>query len=383
MKCLANAALLTVLFIGLALGATTRSTAAEKSPETSAAKKIQRLLYVTVPDGAAAGITRGQGILIYDIDNGHKLLRQIDIPDIGGTRGVCASAETNKLYYSHSHNKLVCMDLVTEKRLWEKNYEKAEGGCDRIEILPDGSRLYVPSGWWSEYPYWKVIDGADGHLVDEVKVAAGAHDTICSHDGRYIYCGCTKFNMFSVIDTTTNTVVKQAGPLSGVIWPFSVNGAGTIGYINVDHFVGFEICDLRSGEVLHKVRVKGLEDQVRRCHGIGLTPDEKEVWLVDQEIHKLYVYDATVMPPKMKMTINTAQKTHGWITFSIDGQWAYPDTGDIIDAKTKEIVATLTDANGDRVCSSKFVEIQFLDGDPIRVGSQQAVGRVYPPTGKE
>lgn len=44
--------------------------------------------------------------------------------------------------------------------------------------------------------------------------------------------------------------------------------------------------------------------------------------------------------------------------------------------KSKKIIATLEDANGDRVISSKFVEIHFVDGDPVRVGTQQAVGRV-------
>ena len=57
------------------------------------------------------------------------------------------------------------MDLITEKKLWENDYPKSEGGCDRIQITPDGKKLYVPSGWWSSDPYNKVVDAATGILA--------------------------------------------------------------------------------------------------------------------------------------------------------------------------------------------------------------------------
>jgi len=72
-------------------------------------------------------------------------------------------------------------------------------------------------------------------------------------------------------------------------------------------------------------------------------------------------------------------KGHRGITFSIDGQYAWPDTGDVIDAKTKKIVATLKDADGKRVVNSKFIEVQFKGNDAIRIGHQLGVGRVVPP----
>jgi hypothetical protein len=36
----------------------------------------------------------------------------------------------------------------------------------------------------------------------------------------------------------------------------------------------------------------------------------------------------------------------GWITFSLDGTFAYPSTGEIIDAKSQKIVTTLSDEEG-------------------------------------
>ena len=59
------------------------------------------------------------------------------------------------------------------------------------------------------------------------------------------------------------------------------------------------------------------------------------------------------MPPVEKQYIDVSAKTHGWITFSMDGRFAYPDTGDVIDPKTKKIIGTLTDAQGGSRRSSR------------------------------
>lgn len=358
--------LLNLLPIGLLLSAILPSPA-------DAAER--HLLYVTVPDGA--GGSKGHGIYIFDIQNGHKFVRKIDIPNMGGTRGVCASPATDKLYYAHGNTTLACMDLRTEEKLWENVYPKAEGGCDRIQITPDGKKLYVPSGWWSSDPYNKVVDAANGELITKIHItpAGGCHNTIVSLDGKRAYCGSIRYNFLSVVDTATDKVIKRI-PYMAMIWPHTVNGRQTLSFVNTDHILGFEVGDLRSGKKLHTVWVKGLEDQRRRCHGIGLTPDETEVWLVDQDRKRLYVFDATVMPPVEKGHVDVDAKTHGWITFSMDGRFAYPDSGQVFDTKTKRLITTLRDADGKRVMSSKFIEIHFRDGDPIRVGQQMGMGRV-------
>ena len=65
----------------------------------------------------------------------------------------------------------------------------------------------------------------------------------------------------------------------------------------------------------------------------------------------------------------------GWITFSLDGRHAYPSTGEVIDTKTRKIVATLTDETGRAVQSEKVVEIVFDGGKPVRTGDQFGIGR--------
>ena len=125
-------------------------------------------------------------------------------------------------------------------------------------------------------------------------------------------------------------------------------------------------------------RMEAAKGPVKRhgcpSHGIGLTPDEKEVWVVDGANQRVHVFDATVMPPAYRTSIEVLDQP-GWVTFSLDGAYAYPSTGEVIDAKTKKIVAHLKDEEGRQVQSEKLLEIDFAGGVPVRVGDQFGVGR--------
>jgi DNA-binding beta-propeller fold protein YncE len=149
--------------------------------------------------------------------------------------------------------------------------------------------------------------------------------------------------------------------------------------VNVNDLLGFEIGDIKTGKVLHQVKVTGYEKgPVKRhgcpSHGIALTPDETEIWLADGANSKVHVFDATVMPPKQTVTIDVRDQP-GWITFSLDGRYGYPSTGEVVDTKTKTIVATLSDEDGKPVQSEKVVEIVFADGKATAAGDQFGVGR--------
>ena len=151
-------------------------------------------------------------------------------------------------------------------------------------------------------------------------------------------------------DTKTHTVVKTVGPFGNVIRPFTVNGARTLAYVNVNELLGFEIGDITTGKVLHRVEVKGYEKgPVKRhgcpSHGVGLTPDETELWLCDGHNNAVHIFDNTVMPPKQMSTI-TVRDQPGWVTFSIDGKHAYPSTGEVFDTRTKKLIASLQDEQG-------------------------------------
>lgn len=89
---------------------------------------------------------------------------------------------------------------------------------------------------------------------------------------------------------------------------------------------------------------------------------------------RVHVFDATVMPPRYAASVKLREQP-GWVTFSLDGKFAYPSTGEVIDTATRKVVASLTDEKGRAVHSEKMVEIHFRDGKPVVTGDQFGLGR--------
>jgi len=184
--------------------------------------------------------------------------------------------------------------------------------------------------------------------------------------------------MLNVADAATRRVVKQVGPFGNAIRPFTVNGRESLVFVNVNALLGFEVGDLQTGRLLHRVEVEGYKQgPVKRhgcpSHGIGLTPDEKELWLADGANETMHVFDATVMPPKQVASLKLRDQP-GWVSFSIDGRYAYPSTGEVFDTRTRKIVATLADETGRAVESEKLLEVVFSGGRVVRVGDQFGLG---------
>jgi DNA-binding beta-propeller fold protein YncE len=348
---------------------------------TTVQAKEQHLLYVASPGIRNYLQHGGMGILVFDVDNGYKFVKRIptwdppaDVKKAENVKGIAASAKTGRVYVS-TINRMAAFDAISGTKLWDKTFE---GGCDRMAITPDGKVLYTPS---LEGPHWNVVDAMTGDVITKIEPKSGSHNTICSLDGTRVYMAGLHSPLLSVADTSTNKIVTTVGPFAKPIRPFTVNGAGTLVFVNVNELLGFEIGDLRTGKKLYRVEVEGFKQgKVDRhgcpSHGIALTHDEKEIWLTDGFNHCLHIFDATVMPPKQGQTIKL-RDFPGWISFSIDGRHAYASTGDIIDTRTKQIVATLQDEAGHPVQSEKMLEIVVDNGKVIRAGNQFGVGEKH------
>ena len=369
--------------ISFGLLATTGAMLPAEKPRKAATKPapgLKRYLYVVTPGVRNYLGYGGHGIQVFDIDNGHRFVKFI--AGKGGLRkdgtpsnvkGIDVSLATNCLYIS-TLEAIQCIDLTTEKLVWERPYD---GGADRLSISPDGTIIYVPS---LEKEFWTVVDARTGDVIKKIVTNSGAHNTIYGPDGRYVYLAGLKSTLLNVADTRTHTVTKQIGPFAADIRPFTVSGSQTLVYVNVNGLLGFEVGDLVTGKKLHRVEVQGFGiGEVKRhgcpSHGIGLTPDERELWLCDGANNRLHVFDNTVMPPVQRTTIQVRDMP-GWITFSTDGRYAYPSTGDVIDVKTRRIIATLEDGQNNSVQSEKMIEIHFRDSKPVAAGDQFGIGQV-------
>jgi DNA-binding beta-propeller fold protein YncE len=339
----------------------------------------KRLLYVATPGVRNYLEYGGHGLIVFDIDDGHRFVKRIPTGGLNAdgqpinVKGICAHAGTRRIYIS-TLSTLQCLDLVSEQLLWERSYE---GGCDRMAISPDGTIIYQPS---LESDFWNVLDAQSGDVLATITPKSKAHNTVYGPDGKWCYLAGLGSPLLTVADTSTHTAARTIGPFGHVIRPFTVNGSQTRCYVCVNGLLGFEVGDLTTGEQLCRVEVEGYEQgPVKRhgcpSHGIGLTPDETEIWVCDAFNQQMHVFDNRVFPPKQLLSIALRDEP-GWITFSLDGSLAWPSTGDVIDVASHEIIAHLTDEEGRAVGSEKLLEIDWQDGVPTRAGCQFGVGGV-------
>ncbi len=336
-------------------------TAQQKIPQPTG-PNVGHYLYVAVP-GTDADATddRAVSILVFDIGNGHRFVRRISpwakaaVQPGELVRGIAAHVATQRLYLS-TVERLAAIDLATERVVWERSYDGR--CCDRHDVSPDGRTIYAPA---FGKPAWYVINALDGQLITTIGVMGFPRQTIYSRDGKHAYLAAWESRVLSVVDTSTHKVIREVGPFSSFICPFTINGRGTLAFANIDGLVGFEVGDLRSGLVLDRVvvedpNVESWEKYECPSHGIALTNDERELWIADGVDNRLRVFDSTIYPPVLVQTIDVAGQPR-WIAFSLDGMYAYTSRGEVIDRASRKVVARLEDEHGSLVQSERMIEV--------------------------
>jgi DNA-binding beta-propeller fold protein YncE len=257
-----------------------------------------------------------------------------------------------------------------------------------MAIMPDGRTIYLPcrldGSWW-------VLNAADGELRAKIETGRGKqydenpigdfgpHNTWCNPAGTRMYLEVLTMPYVFIADTATHKIVGKVGPFSRGVRPFTVSDDEKYLFANVDGLLGFEVGEVKSGKVMHRVEARTPPEWISQIknpaarkphstpsHGINLRPDQKELWVIDGVHGYVFVYDATMMPPKHIADVPIfakpeEQPKHGWISFSLDGKFAYPDGGAVIDTGTKQVVARIP-------TSEKLIEIDFLNGKPVKSG---------------
>ena len=357
--------------------------AAASSQRDPSAQQRQRFIYAALPGVGGGNNLKygGAGILVFDIDHGHKFVRRIPLqgkpPDNDrqeAIKGIAAHAQSARLYVSTSR-RVAAYDLNTDTLVWEQSYD--DRGTDRIALSPDGKTLYAPE---LGAPKWIIADAASGARIGAIDKPGRPHNTQFSDDGRRVYFeaeGDTR--TMSVVDAKTRTIVKELGPFGNMVRPFTFNGKQTLLFANINDFLGFEIADLKTGAIVGHVEVPGVTagrspTHGIPSHGIAMTQDESEIWIADNANNHLRIFDATAMPPTLKTSVKVRDEP-GWITFGIDGTLAYPSTGDVVDVRSKRIVGTLQDEHGADVESEKLLEVDFAGGKPAVAGDQFGKGK--------
>ena len=354
-------------------------------------KRDRRLLYVALPGGSAgeqfSSEQNGVGIVVLDVDRNFEFVKRIPTWNVAASTspeevsGVAASIATN-MFYVATRGRLASFDLGSDHRVWENTYDGA--CCERPEVTPDGLTLVAGSDLRD---FWYVIDAQSGALKGKIHAPKSmfAHNMALSADGKAVFMAPNGVTM-TVGDVPSMKAIKTI-TFSDHVRPFVINHDATRVYANLNNLLGFEIADVRTGEVIKRIEApaelwKAKWGDLNQhffghgcpSHGIALTPDESEIWVVDNINYGVLVYDNTGEWPVLKMSFPTTASAD-WITMGLGGQYAFLSSADVVDVKTHKIVAQMNDEFGKPMHSEKYLELAFSNGKLVQAESQFGEGR--------
>jgi DNA-binding beta-propeller fold protein YncE len=323
-------------------------------------------------------------IYVYDMDNHFALVKHLSVPTSAGVKGAVASAATGTLYISYGSDKrggsMLAYNLRSDKVLWHRNYSF---GIDSMSISPDGGTIYMPTGELASGGVWKVLDARLGNVIASIDSdGTGPHNTVVNSNGSHVYLGPRYSNYLILASSRDNDVLRQIGPVQNGVRPFTINAKETLAYITTSNFLGFQVANINSGKIIYTVPVRGFKASggAATCpsHGISLSPDEREIYLIDSINSYVHVFDvsggASSMPVQvadipLRGSLSGDESAcaydclkDGWIHHSRNGRYVFVgDSGDVIDTRTRTTVATLPAMANAR----KEIEIDFRNNSPV------------------
>jgi hypothetical protein len=147
--------------------------------------------------------------------------------------------------------------------------------------------------------------------------------------------------------------------------------------------LGVRVLDLRTKRPLYVTRFKGFTWNPRfgpdpPSHGLSLAPDRPELWVLDAPNSVVHLFDVSELPGRPPQRLedirlskpisgdeNPCQRACGRIgslLHSADGRFVYVgDAGDVIDTRTREIVANLEALHNSRV----QLEVDWVGGKAV------------------
>lgn len=354
-----------------------------RSPEAPGSPGLHHYEYV-FPD---------RGIDVYDVDHAFRLVERIDVPESHALRGVAVSPRTGMLYVSIGGNGgssgnggLLAYDLRRNRVVWQRAFPT---GTDSLAITPDGRTLFVPEGERTMDDIWFVVDARTGEVTHEIHAAPGPHNTIVAPDGKLVYLGPRNSRFLVVASTRTDRVVRRVGPLKGGVRPFTVDPARGLAYTTATGFLGFQVSSLRTDRLLYTVPIHGFawhHSLGTPSHGISLTPDGRELAVIDVPNSYVHVFDVSQVPRLPPRHVADIALRHsmkgkeepcggdcgraGWLQHSLDGRFLYvADDGDVIATKTNTLVAFLPALRNSRY----LFELDWRGDTPVRTSTRSGI----------
>jgi hypothetical protein len=366
-------------------------------PRVPASERIRHLVYIGTPGDQ--GTDNQSGVIVLDADKNYSFVKRIsyELPAAkmpgGKVSGIAVSVPLQMLYITQD-GSMTAFDLGTDKIAWRFTGESTPverpngragssltGCCERPWLLPDGKTLIVGSHYNA---WWYYIDGQTGKVLAKVPTpeANVAHNLNVTADGKTALLSSMSSPTIgkaglAVLDVASKKILRYM-TFSEMVRPLTMNHDGSLVYVNVNGLIGFEIGEVATGKVLGRYPIPGTWKGT--SHGIGMTPDQSEIWVADPFNGAWHIWDN---PGDGRNPIYNASKlikpsggvSHSWVTMSNDGKLAFLGDAVVIDVKTHKEIAVLKDEFGRRIPhTEKILHLGFKDGKLVEGNNQFAVG---------
>lgn len=307
--------------------------------------------------------SKGDDVTVVDVAT-NQILKTITVGH--EPHGVAAPKSEKLLYVATEGDKgMAVIDPARDEVIEKFNFFGRRP--NEIEITSDGRFIYLPALADGVY---EVFDTQKKQIIARIPTDGYPHNVVVSPDDRYMYLSpydrakapaekvaaqglpTTLNKKVYIVDVKTHKVIDTINTIN-TPRPIVLNKDGKRLYVNTDDHMGFLVLDIPGRKILHTVEYELTAEEKAipsRSHGIGITPDQKEVWSTDTAHNLIHVFDNTQEPPKQIARVATGKVPY-WVTFTPDGKTIYvantgDDTVSVIDVATKKERARLNVGKG-------------------------------------
>ena len=214
-----------------------------------------------------------------------------------------------------------------------------------IECTPSGKWIYIPCADGQ----WHVVDGEQKRVVTTIQTGGRPHNTVVSPDGKRMYLSPMGYpHAVTVVDVDAGHQVIGEIPFKDVTRPPSITSDERLFFQNIDNMLGFQVADVSKREVAKTIE-HFIPEQRRgewsRSHGLGVRPDQQEIWSCNVEHHLVHVHEMSSGSYREIARITLPGPVY-WLSFSPDSKYCFVSVRSkrqvaVIDCASKNIAAML------------------------------------------
>lgn len=272
-----------------------------------------------------------------------------EIEGIPVNHGAAASPDGRYLYFSSEAK--ITLDVVETENFTIVKEIPLTARPNNIDISADGRFVYV--GIMAQPGGIDVIDTQSMERVDRIETESLVHNVYVTPDGENIVAGTFggKGNL-DVFDADTRERVFQYyaprnsyNPLEGVrpiAFDTNPDGSTRNMYVQLSRFHGFTIVDFADRREVGRFLLPSVPESEQDdppfndapAHGIGVSPDQKTLWVCSRLNGRVYGYSLE----DMSLIADIKVGSHpDWLTFTPDSRYVYVANGHSDDVSVIDI----------------------------------------------